>query len=135
MVKRHNDIAKGIGSFLQQYQRKAQRGVEPNDRGYDRSFEKKIKAMNPEELSEVMHGDTDSNIPHDIDEKWFSNEPIDGVAFGLNDSVSIIAGPYAGKGGAIIFLSRLVPEPEYYIELGSGEGDIKVFQSNLRKIT
>lgn len=132
-MKRHNNIEKSIGSFLQQYQRKAQRGVEPNDRGYDRNFEKKIKAMAPEELSEFMHGDGDFNIPHEIDEKWFANEPIDGVHFGLNDSVYIIAGQHAGKGGAIISLSKLVPEPEYVVELGSGEGDIKVFQSKLEK--
>lgn len=133
MVKRHSNIAKSIGSFLQQYQRKAQRGVEPNDRGYDRSFEKKIKAMDPEELSEFMHGEGNFNIPHEIDEKWFSKEPINGVAFGLNDSVSIISGQHAGKGGAIISLIRLVPEPEYYIEIGSGEGYVKAFQSAIKK--
>lgn len=50
-----------IGTFLQQYQRKAQRGVEPNDRHYDRDFEAKLKRMKPEELSHLMNGDDDSD--------------------------------------------------------------------------
>ncbi len=32
-------IRANIGTFLQQYQRKAQLGVEPNDRHYDRDLE------------------------------------------------------------------------------------------------
>lgn len=50
-----------IGTFLQQYQRKAQRGVEPNDRHYDRDFEAKLKRMKPEELSHLMNEDDDSD--------------------------------------------------------------------------
>ena len=32
-------IRDNLGAFLQQYQRKAQRGAEPNDRHYDRNLE------------------------------------------------------------------------------------------------
>ena len=46
-----------IGVFIQQYKRKAHAGMDPNDRRYDRKIEKKIKHMNPEELSRIMYGD------------------------------------------------------------------------------
>jgi len=49
-----------IGTFLQQYQRKAQRGVEPNDRHYDRDFVEKLKRMKPEELSRLMNEEDDA---------------------------------------------------------------------------
>ncbi len=51
------DIALVIGGFLQQYQRKSQRGQEPNDRGYDREIEAKLKRMKPEEVDEILNGD------------------------------------------------------------------------------
>lgn len=54
-----------IGTFLQQYQRKAQRGVEPNDRHYDRDFEAKLKRMKPEELSHLINEDEDSEPGED----------------------------------------------------------------------
>ncbi len=53
-------IRANIGTFLQQYQRKAQRGVEPNDRQYDRDLEGKLKRMKPEDLSRLMSEDDDS---------------------------------------------------------------------------
>ena len=134
MKKKQNKLTKNIGDFFKAYQRKAQRGVEPNDRHYDRKVEKKVKALPPEELSNLMHDDVGVEVPKEIDDKWFSSELIDGVSFKLNDSVSVIAGPHAGKSGAVISLNRLIPEPEYLVELGSGSGDIKAFQSNLRKL-
>jgi len=134
MKKKQSKLTKNIGDFFKQYQRKSQRGVEPNDRSYDRKVEKKVKALPPEELSNLMHDDSDVEVPKEVDDKWFSNESIDGVSFKLNDSVSVIAGPHAGKSGTVISLNRLIPEPEYLVELGSGAGDIKAFQSNLRKL-
>jgi hypothetical protein len=40
--------------FVQAYGRKAQKGVEPNDRHYDRAFEKIVKRMKPDELDQLM---------------------------------------------------------------------------------
>lgn len=49
---------------MQQYARKAQRGQEPNDTGYSRKIEAKIKRMKPEELDELLNGELDDvNIP------------------------------------------------------------------------
>ena len=53
-------IRDNLGTFLQQYQRKAQRGVEPNDRHYDRNLEAKLKRMKPEDLGRLMSVDDDS---------------------------------------------------------------------------
>ena len=50
-----------FGSFMRQYTRKAQRGVEPNDRQYDRKVEEEIKRLSPEELSELMSGEDSSD--------------------------------------------------------------------------
>jgi hypothetical protein len=43
--------------FVQQYERKAQKGVEPNDRRYDRKVEKKVKRMRPDQLDSLLRND------------------------------------------------------------------------------
>jgi hypothetical protein len=43
-----------LALFVQQYGRKAQRGVEPNDRRYSRKTERKLKRMKPERLDELL---------------------------------------------------------------------------------
>ena len=48
---------------MQQYARKAQRGQEPNDRGYSRAIEVKLKRMKPEELDELLNGEQDDVTP------------------------------------------------------------------------
>lgn len=52
-------LRRNIGAFMRQYSRKAQRGREPNDRGYSRDIEREIKQLSPEELDEVLNGETD----------------------------------------------------------------------------
>ncbi|OZA80417.1 MAG: hypothetical protein B7X64_06110 [Halothiobacillus sp. 39-53-45] len=54
-------IVRKLGGFLQQYQRKSQRGVEPNDRQYDRKIEAQLKKLPPEELSELLSGEGDDD--------------------------------------------------------------------------
>jgi hypothetical protein len=133
MSNRGKRIQKEIGTFLKSYERKAQRGVEPNDRHYDRDMEKKVKSLEPEVLNELMHGEFESGVPEDIEDRWFAGQYIDGIDFSLNESVTIVDGIHEGWAGCIITLLRLKPEPEYLVELGSGAGDIKAFQSKLKK--
>jgi len=52
-------LAGELRVFVRQYARKAQKGVEPNDRRYDRSVEKRIKRMRPEELDRLLRDDPD----------------------------------------------------------------------------
>jgi hypothetical protein len=59
MNKRKEKLRAKIGAFIQQYARKAQRGQEPNDRGYSRAIEAKLKRMRPEELDELLNGEQD----------------------------------------------------------------------------
>jgi hypothetical protein len=46
--------AASLQTFVQEYGRQAQKGVEPNDRDYDRDLEKAIKQMKPEELDKLL---------------------------------------------------------------------------------
>jgi hypothetical protein len=46
-----------VSLFVQQYSRKAQRGVEPNDRRYDRDLEKALKQLKPEALDALIRDD------------------------------------------------------------------------------
>jgi hypothetical protein len=46
--------AETVRRFVTQYARKAQKGVEPNDRRYARDVEKGVKRMNPEALDSLL---------------------------------------------------------------------------------
>jgi len=61
VIKRKRMLESKIGAFQRKYSRKAQKGVEPNDRKYDKKFEKIVKRMKPEELSELLHGEDEEN--------------------------------------------------------------------------
>jgi hypothetical protein len=51
------DLQGRLAVFAKQYARKAQRGVEPNDRRYDDRLEKLMKKLPPEELSKLLSDD------------------------------------------------------------------------------
>ena len=51
--------AAAVCLFAQQYGRKAQRGVEPNDGRYSREMERKLKQLKPERLDLLMRDDED----------------------------------------------------------------------------
>jgi hypothetical protein len=57
--KKKEALARQMGDFLQQYQRKAQKGREPNDRLYDRGIEQIIRKLKPEELDVLLNGEDD----------------------------------------------------------------------------
>lgn len=46
-----------LAVFMRMYSRKAQRGIEPNDRHYDMKLEKQMKRLNPEQLSRLLNDD------------------------------------------------------------------------------
>jgi hypothetical protein len=46
-----------VRRFVNQYGRKAQKGIEPNDRTYDRKVEKTVKRMKPQQLDELLRDD------------------------------------------------------------------------------
>ncbi len=72
--RRKKRLEAKLGPFLRQYGRKAHPGFDPNDRGYDRDFERKVKNMDPLELDELMNGaplnlpDSDDDEPGPTDE-------------------------------------------------------------------
>jgi hypothetical protein len=70
--KREKRLEAKLGVFLKQYQRKRHAGHDPNDRGYDRTFERKVKQMDPLELDELMNGapsnDAEAGSPQSNDD-------------------------------------------------------------------
>ena len=68
----------------------------------------------------------------EIDRLWFSLSNVPGALFKFDDAVDIITGEHKGKGGTVLSLLLLEPEPVYMIELGSGEGDVKIKEANLK---
>jgi hypothetical protein len=50
-------LAAQLGRFMQEYGRKATKGWDPNDRGYDRKLEEKMKRLSPEDLSDLLSGE------------------------------------------------------------------------------
>jgi len=63
-VRRHLNAAQkqalraaDIRAFVQKYGRTAQRGMEPNDRKYDREIEKIVRRMSPEALDRLIRDD------------------------------------------------------------------------------
>ena len=57
---------KEFGTFLRLYGRKAQKGREPNDRPYDRTIERELGRLKPEELDEFINGVADEHHPTKI---------------------------------------------------------------------
>jgi hypothetical protein len=45
--------------FVNKYGRKAQKGVEPNDRCYSRKIEQQLKRMKPDSLDRLLQDDED----------------------------------------------------------------------------
>ena len=67
----------------------------------------------------------------EVNKLWYDSQPIEGIAFGLNDSVRIKSGDYSGQLGSIISIISLKPMPIYLVELSSNGADIELAQSEL----
>ncbi len=59
--RRKKKLAGDLAAFIRSYRRKAPRGGEPNDRGYDRELEAKLKRMSPEELDSLMRDEVEDD--------------------------------------------------------------------------
>ncbi len=69
----------------------------------------------------------------ELDERWYSFLPIEGVKFGLNDSVSVNNNEeHKGKFGSVIALTSMEPVT-YLVELVTG-GDLKLNENDLRPL-
>jgi len=54
-----------------------------------------------------------------------AREPVEGVAFLLNDSVQVTSGPRSGSRASVVSLVEAEPVPIYLVELAEG-GDARV---------
>jgi hypothetical protein len=55
MKKRHDDLQQHVDRFMKLYRRKQVRGLDPNDRQYDRKVEQLIQRLSPAELDRLLH--------------------------------------------------------------------------------
>jgi hypothetical protein len=62
-------------------------------------------------------------------ERWFGSQPINGVRFGLNDSVRVTSEPPKGRLCSVIALTSLEPVT-YLVELAVG-GDVELRETEL----
>jgi hypothetical protein len=67
---------------------------------------------------------------HEIDRRWMAREPVEGLAFLLNDSVQVTAGPHSGAVGSVVSLVEKTPQPIYAVELSDGT-DARLTQADL----
>jgi hypothetical protein len=58
--QKHALRAAKLNRFVQDYGRQAQKGVEPNDRKYEREVENEVKRMKPEELDRLLRDDEEA---------------------------------------------------------------------------
>ena len=52
-------LAAATARYLRQIGRKAQKGVEPNDRKFDRELDEKLSRMRPEDVDALFRGGSD----------------------------------------------------------------------------
>lgn len=52
-------LAAATAHYLRQIGRQAQKGVEPNDRGFDRKLDEKLKRMRPEDVDALFRDGDD----------------------------------------------------------------------------
>ena len=50
-------LTEATARYLRQIGRKAQKGEEPNDRGFDRKLDEKLKRMPPEDVDALFRGE------------------------------------------------------------------------------
>lgn len=74
-TRRRSALVATLGSFVQQYGRKSQKGVEPNDRRYSRAIEEVVKHLPPEDLSELLAGDIEEPLPPPRKKKQLKPDP------------------------------------------------------------
>lgn len=62
--KKREKLASDVAIYLKEVGRKAQKGQEPNDRGYDRELERKLRRMRPEDVDALIRsGEDDDESP------------------------------------------------------------------------
>jgi hypothetical protein len=55
-------LSRDLGEFLRLYQRRAQKGMEPNDRRYNPEVGRIVQRLKPEELDLLLNGEADERL-------------------------------------------------------------------------
>lgn len=59
--KKRDKLASELAIYLREVGRRAQKGQEPNDRGHDREFERKLKRMSPLEIDALARAEDEDD--------------------------------------------------------------------------
>ena len=68
-----------------------------------------------------------------MEEAFFEGRRSASVPFVINDSVDVVGGPHAGRGGAVIAVLAIEPELEVCVELSDGT-DIHLVAKDIRLV-
>jgi hypothetical protein len=109
MNKRKEKLRAKIGAFMRQYARKAQRGQEPNDRGYSRALEAKLKRMRPEELDELLNGEQDDPAAQPRPGPDTGQGPLRRADVVAYERFAVQPAGFTGSGGRVQFAFRAPP--------------------------
>ncbi|MEL6303147.1 MAG: hypothetical protein AAFR07_16135 [Pseudomonadota bacterium] len=131
MSKRIRRLSGELGAFVKQYGRKAQRGVEPNDRRYDRDVEQLIKQIDPVQLSDLIAGD--EHLDPETESDWYSGREVVGIKFRFEQVVFLESDQKPKDRATVVSLLGISPKPRYLINLIDGR-EIDVLESQLRAI-
>lgn len=71
------------------------------------------------------------DVPAEMDAAFYAGHRTQEVPFAINDAVVIVAGPNAGRRGAVISIEAMSPTVTILVETGEGE-DVLVPVSSLR---
>lgn len=58
-LEKRQRLAAATARYLRQIGRKAQKGIEPNDRRFDHKLDEKLKRMRPEDVDTLFRGGHD----------------------------------------------------------------------------
>ena len=73
------------------------------------------------------------DVPAEIDEAFYAGKMLPALPFVANDSVDVVRGPHRGRGGAVISIEAMSPNPRLLVELEDGT-DAVLDASSLRLV-
>ncbi|MFM1873466.1 MAG: hypothetical protein RL398_2888 [Planctomycetota bacterium] len=71
-------------------------------------------------------------IPKELEEAFFAGRRSSALPFVLNDTVEVVSGHLAGRGGAVISIVSVEPEMVLLVELGDGS-NVQLVAEHLRR--
>jgi ribosomal protein S4E len=61
-----------------------------------------------------------ASLSAELQTAWRAGKPVDGVHFGHDDLVTLLAGEHTGNVGSLVSIEQLEPEVVFLVEIDSG---------------